>query len=92
MIQQYESRPIVVIAIQFTRENKNQVYSWAIELQGNVTALGNEENPMLKIPTLEGEMTLNVGDYLVKEPFPTDWRKLYPVKKEIFEARYKLLD
>lgn len=91
MIKKFISVPVEVDAIQFTVENMNQVYSWAIEIQGNVSPLGNQENPMLNIPTLEGNMLLKVGDYLVKEPFPTDWRKLYPVKKEIFESRYKLL-
>ncbi len=40
------------------------------------------------IPTLEGTMKLEIGDYLIKEPFPTDWRKLYPCKREIFKKTY----
>lgn len=46
-------------------------------------------NPILIVPTLEGEMICAIGDYLIKEPFPTDWRKVYPCKPDIFEATYE---
>jgi len=90
MTEKFRKKPIVVEAIQFTEKNKNQVKNWASELQQNVFH-GWDENkkPMLVIPTLEGEMNCSLGDYLIKEPFPTDWRKVYPCKAEIFEKTYE---
>ena len=82
----YRKKPVVVDAFQFTDKSKDQVFAWATQIQGNITHNWDEkENPILKIPTLEGEMICSLGDYLIKEPFPTDWRKLYPCKPDIFE-------
>lgn len=89
--QNYRKKPIEVEAIQFTNENKDIVYGWATEIQMNVFHSWVNNQPVLIIPTLEGEMTLALGDYLIKEPFPTDWRKLYPCKQSIFENTYDLI-
>lgn len=86
----YRKIPIVIEAMQFTEKTKNQVCSWATSLQMNITAgYDADGSPVLKVPTLEGEMICSLGDYLIQEPFPTDWRKLYPCKKEIFEKTYE---
>ena len=88
----YRKIPVEIEAMQFTGETKNQVYSWATSIQMNVQpSFDGEGNPILLIPTLEGEMACSLGDYLIKEPFPTDWRKLYPCKKDIFEKTYELI-
>jgi len=81
-------KPIIIEAKIFTEENKDQVYSWATEIQMNVYHSWQDEKPCLKIPTPEGEMTCSLGDYLLKEPIPTDWRKLYPCKPDIFKNTY----
>jgi hypothetical protein len=49
-------------------------------------------NPILIIPTLDGEMKASLGDYIIKEPFPTDWRKVYPCKPDIFEKTYEIIE
>ena len=86
----YRKKPVVVEAVQFTKENMNRTYSWASEIQMNAfPAVDEVGNPIMKIPTLEGEMTCVLGDYLIKEPFPTDWRKIYPCKPDIFEMTYE---
>ena len=91
MIKKYIKRLVEVDAIQFTNENKDQVYSWAKEIQMNIyNSWDKDNNPCLLIPTLEGEMTCSLGDYLIKEPFPTDWRKIYPCKEEIFNQTYQI--
>jgi hypothetical protein len=90
MIKKYIKRLVEVDAIQFTNENKDQVYSWATEIQSNIQHSWDKDNkPCLLIPTLEGEMICSLGDYLIKEPLPTDWRKIYPCKEEIFNKTYK---
>lgn len=89
MTQKFIKNQIEVEAVQFTDKNKDQVYNWASSIQGNVFHSWDEnKQPILKIPTLEGEMTCALGDYIIVEPFPTDWRKLYPCKQSIFEKTY----
>lgn len=90
-MRKYRKKPIEIEAIQFTNENKDIVYSWATSLQQNVQHGWENGKPCLLIPTLEGEMICSLGDYLIKEPFPTDWRKLYPCKPSIFENTYELI-
>lgn len=88
----YRKVAVTVKAVQFTDKNKDSVYNWAKSIQGNVYHDFDGDKPILKIPTLEGEMICSIGDYLIVEPFPTDWRKLYPCKPSIFNQTYELLD
>ena len=88
----YKKKPVEIEAVQFTDKNKDQVFHWATEIQGNVYPAFEDGKPCLRIPTLEGEMTCLLGDYLIKEPFPIDWRKLYPCKKDIFEKTYEKIN
>lgn len=86
----YRKKPIEVEAWQFTNENKDRVYRTVQEIQMNIEpSIDVNGNPILIVPTLEGEMICAIGDYLIKEPFPTDWRKVYPCKPDIFEATYE---
>lgn len=90
VISKFRKKPIEVEAVQFTEENKDQVLSWASEIQSNIQPSWDDEHkPCLLIPTLDGEMMCCLGDYLIKEPFPTDWRKIYPCKEEIFNKTYE---
>lgn len=89
-MEKYIKKPIEIEAIQFTIKNKDQVFRWASSIQMNVyPSFDDNDNPILKVPTLEGEMICSIGDYLIKEPFPTDWRKIYPCKPSIFEKTYQ---
>jgi hypothetical protein len=45
--------------------------------------------PHVLISTLEGAMRAEVGDWIIREPFPTSDRKFYPCKPDIFEATYE---
>lgn len=85
----FVKRPIEIEARQFTEQDKNTVYHWASEIQQNVQPSTDQSgNPVLLIPTLEGDMICSLGDWIIVEPFPTDWRKLYLCKPEIFAATY----
>ena len=92
MTSTFKKNPVEIQAVQFTDQNKDMVYNWAKSVQGNVYHSTDEVgNPTLLIPTLEGEMVCSLNDYLIVEPFPTDWRKLYPCKPSIFEQTYTLV-
>lgn len=89
----YRKKPVVIEAIQFTDENKDAAFRWASSIQMNISPSFDEENnPVLIIPTLEGDMICSIGDYLIKEPFPTDWRKIYPCKPDIFAKTYEVVE
>ncbi len=86
----FRKKPVMVEAVLFTDENKDRVYSWAKDIQNNVYHSFDDKNqPILLVPTLEGEMVCAIGDFLIKEPFPIDWRKLYPCKPDIFSKTYE---
>ncbi len=94
MSNKYRKIPVEVEAIQFTEESKDRVYTWASSIQNDIYHGWDDWNsqPILKIPTLEGEMICSIGDYLIKEPFPTNNRKLYPCKPSIFEQSYEKIN
>jgi len=88
----YKKRSIEIEAQQFTYENKDEVYGWARDIQQNIShSWDKEDKPCLLVPTLEGEMMCSLGDYLIVEPFPTDWRKIYPCKEVIFNKTYEVV-
>jgi hypothetical protein len=81
----YVKKPVVIEAEQFTEKTKNRVYSWATEIQNNVYASRHENQPVLMIPTLEGEMMCRLGDWLIKGIRG----ELYPCKPDIFTETYE---
>lgn len=87
----YKSKVVVVEAMKFDDENKNRVFTWAHQI-GNIYANWDHDgSPVINVETPEGNMQCCLGDYLVREPFPTPTRRLYPVKAEVFEARYQIV-
>lgn len=44
------------------------------------------------IRTREGDMRANPGDWIIREPFPTDDRRFRPCKPEVFEATYEPIE
>jgi hypothetical protein len=78
--------PVVVEAQQFTDELKYRVYSWARSIQANVYhSFDDAGKPFLRIPTLEGEMTCSLGDWVIRGVKG----ELYPCKPDIFEQTYE---
>ena len=82
----YRKKPVVIEAWLFDMESKNQVYN-------NITCNHSADfdadgNPVIKIQTLEGVMTANLGDYIIKGIKG----EFYPCKPDIFDATYEALD
>jgi len=89
----YRMKPVVVQALRWDGTNIEEVLSFLSPIDdlpsngyvkpgvGHTPSLGT-----LDIPTLEGTMTANPGDWIIRgvkgEP--------YPCKNEIFEATYEL--
>ena len=81
----FRKKPVVIEAMQFTQEMKDRVYHWASDIQGNVQPSFDGGNPVLLIPTLEGEMKCSINDWIIKGVKG----ELYPCKPDIFAATYE---
>lgn len=82
----YRKKPVEIEAMRFTEAEKDRVYSWARGIQMSVhPAWGQNNEPLLRIPTLEGEMTASIGDWIIKGVKG----ELYPCKSDIFDMTYE---
>lgn len=85
----YRKKPVVIEAEQFTFEMKDRVLDWVRSKNPNAYGDRDEDNnPIVKIPTLEGEMTASLGDYVIVGV----QGEVYPCKPDIFEQTYELVD
>lgn len=101
-IMKYVKRPIEVEAIRWwgpgiadgkvQRPTVDELVAWGCRVQptahwgGACNEPGCEENYDLAIPTLEGEMTCRVGDWIIRGVAG----EFYPCKNDIFEMTYEL--
>lgn len=83
---QYRKKPVVIEAMHLTRDEGRQddIINWA---EGNNTTINALPSGSLVIPTLEGDMIANFGDYIIKGVKG----EFYPCKADIFEATYDLV-
>lgn len=83
----FRKKPVVIEAMQFTDETKNQCFNF---VRSNCCAEFEGDNPILKIQTIHGDMAVvRLGDWIVKEDAPG---RYYPVKPDIFEKTYEPVD
>jgi len=82
----YRKIPITIEAMQFTLETKDQVYNF-VTCNKSASFAGTSQ-PTLMIQTLEGVMTANVGDWIIKGVKD----EFYPVKDDIFRLTYEPVD
>ena len=89
MIKKYKKKPVVIEAIQFTNDNRNQVLSWLQSQQMNIYhSFYKDSHPVIIIPTLEGEMRASIGDFIIKGV----QGEFYPCKPDIFEKTYEQIE
>lgn len=78
----YRKKPVVVEAIKWTGDNRMDLALfmgvWALETC----------NGKAFIDTLEGTMTADIGDYIIKGVKD----EFYPCKPDIFEQTYEKID
>ena len=84
-MQKFVKKPVVVEAIIFNGTN-------FIECEYFI-GKSNYDNTLNypNIITSEGTMRVNIGDYIIKEPFDKE-RAFYPCKPDIFEQTYELVE
>lgn len=79
----YRKKPVVIEAVQWLADN-------FIEIDDFIT-VNHETYPSqgkVIIPTLEGKMEANKGDYIIKGVNG----EFYPCKPDIFEKTYEVVD
>ena len=87
MSERYRKKPVVIEAMQF-----NGAYD-SIELErwvGDAFVWDNPQGGKVRpfIVTLEGDMAVNPGDWIIKGVKG----EFYPVKPDIFDATYELVE
>lgn len=79
----FRKKPVVIEAMQFTDETKNQCFNFvSCTRSADWDADGL---PTLRIQTLEGDMIASVGDWIIKGVKG----EFYPCKPDIFAATYE---
>ena len=82
----YRKKPVVIEALQFDGSGKSvahiSYHFGADDLKWDVV------NKQLRVQTLEGTLTADVGDWIIRGIKG----ELYPCKPDIFEATYERVD
>ena len=82
----FRKKPVVIDAMRLTTLNMLEVEDWCRgQIKGVLLPV---ENRIIHIQTLEGEMTANIGDWIIKGIKG----EFYPIKNDIFETTYEKVD
>ena len=84
--QRYIKKPVIVEVFRFTRSNAAEVAAWCGGKHDYDVKPSDhtDQSHYLKIPTLEGTMQANEGDYIIRGVKG----EFYPCKPDIFEQTY----
>lgn len=84
-LKTYKTKPVCIRAVILTEGNAEEVASWA---RGTVQRTPQDQGGAVVtvlIPTLEGLMTANVGDYVIEGTRG----EVYPCKPQPFDDKYE---
>lgn len=90
-MSKYRKKPVVIEAVRWDGDsetaNKFIGERYTVDWQYQLSGADGYEHSIL-IPTLEGNMLCNVGDWIIKGIKG----EFYPCKNDIFEQSYELVD
>jgi hypothetical protein len=86
--QTFVKKPIAVEAMLLDHENAKDICDWMQSASNAQASFGINENGTIVIHTHEGDMTAEIGDWVLREPEPVGDRWFYPCKPSIFDASY----
>ena len=86
MIKKYIKKPVIIEAMQLTRENQNEVLKFMSSTPDLSRA--NKTPKGIIIHTLEGDMLASFGDYIIKGIHG----EFYPCKPDIFLETYDIVE
>ena len=78
-MKKYRKKPVVIEAVQFTGNNVDEILEFAKD------SFNNPSTSEIVIPTLEGNMMVSIGDYVIKGVNG----EFYPCKLDIFDKTYE---
>lgn len=85
----YRKKPVIIEAVQFFDDSDTLIKlsqligdNFPVEIDYNVP-----HNTVMYIPTLEGTMKANIGDFIIKSVNG----EFYPCKPDIFEKTYEIV-
>ena len=80
----YRKKPVEIEAVQWTGENLNEIIEF---VDGRLNYERNflHNTTKMSIPTLEGDMTVSIYDFIIKGVNG----EFYPCKPDIFEKTYE---
>jgi len=81
-VQKFRKKPVVVEVMQFTEATKDRCFHF---VTCNRYADWKDGKSILVIETLEGDMRVENGDWIIKGVKG----EFYPCKPDIFEATYE---
>lgn len=79
----YRKKPVVIEAIVFDGDNSGEVMAFTKIYMADIECRNGVNR--FKIPTLEGDMWADPGDYIIKDVKG----EFYPCKPDIFEMSYE---
>jgi len=79
----FRKKPVIIEAVQWTGENFKEIQEFCPSVID--MGYGGENSWPLSIPTLEGNMVAQRGDYIIKGVKG----EFYPCKPDIFETTYE---
>ncbi len=82
-MKKYRKKPVIVEVEHFTNKNKDRAFNFVRD--NRHASFDSDGNPILVIRTLEGDMTVTLGDYIIKGA----QGEFYPCKPDIFEKTYE---
>ena len=84
MIKKYRKKPVIVEAVQYRGHNS---FPLVKKIMGDdfEKVLFRPFSEKLIIPTLEGDIEVSIGDYIIKGVKG----EFYPCKPDIFKATYE---
>jgi len=85
---QYRKKPVVIKAVQYDGNFRCLDIFAISEVSHFIVSKDEEGKQCIKIPTLEGEMTALIGDYIIRGVKG----EYYPCKPDIFEMTYESVD
>lgn len=86
----YRKKPVIIDAIQWDGKNFDEIANFMQDFHGHKKAYEDAQEGSLKtgeyyIRTLEGTMTANIGDWIIKGVNG----EFYPCKPDVFEKTYE---
>lgn len=92
-MKKFRKKPVVIEAVQWDGKNFDEVSDFTGNWHGHKLAYEDAESAAIRtgslhIKTLEGVMTANTGDWIIKGVNG----EFYPCKPDIFEKTYEPAD